>query len=245
MIDKRLIEQLRKKKSPSTIYYLINKIRKEHRFAISKQDAALILAGNMGIDIFKFSSNEGLDRLNRSLVQIKVLETKKDRISRKPALATPAANKTIPFLQPTYYSGCNNMATVYQQLFLFENSVRFFIIAKLNDFTGSSHWWKDKVPNEVRRNVENRKKKEEQNRWHPRRNAHNLFYTDFSDLKLIIKRNWDCFKRFFPNQPWIEGKLQELEFSRNIIAHNNILSAGEINRIKLYFQDWCRQVEDK
>ena len=56
---------------------------------------------------------------------------------------------------------------------------------------------------------------------------HPIYYIDFPDLKKIIiqKNNWDeIFKRMFGNKEWLIGLFTELEFIRNIIAHNRNLS---------------------
>jgi hypothetical protein len=38
------------------------------------------------------------------------------------------------------------------------------------------------------------------------------------------------------------ARLAELEASRNIIAHSNVLEEREMTRLRLYVQDWLRQV---
>ena len=80
------------------------------------------------------------------------------------------------------------------------------------------------------------------NRWHSRRGANPIFYTDMGDLSSIIIGNWDVFDALFPNQAWITQKFNEIELSRNIIAHNNFLEEREIKRIRLYFEDWNKQI---
>jgi hypothetical protein len=90
--------------------------------------------------------------------------------------------------------------------------------------------------------VTGRKEKEGKNRWHVRRGEHEIFYTDFGDLRLLIQNNWQDFEDLFPDQNWITTRLDELETSRNIIAHSNILERREVDRIRLYSNDWFRQV---
>jgi hypothetical protein len=67
-------------------------------------------------------------------------------------------------------------------------------------------------------------------------------YTDFGDLALILQQNWADFADLFPDQNWITARLRELEQSRNVIAHNNVLEDREIDRIRMYLADWIRQV---
>ncbi len=79
-------------------------------------------------------------------------------------------------------------------------------------------------------------------RWHIRRGEQEIYYTDFGDLRSMIQSNWTDFEDLFPDQNWITSRLDELEASRNIIAHSNVLDDREIGRIALYLQDWTRQV---
>jgi hypothetical protein len=94
----------------------------------------------------------------------------------------------------------------------------------------------------MKKQVDDRKKKEGSNRWHVERGAHEINYTNFGDLKHLIVNQWSVFEDLFPDQNWISTRLDELEASRNIIAHANVLDEREITRIRLYAQDWLRQV---
>jgi hypothetical protein len=58
----------------------------------------------------------------------------------------------------------------------------------------------------------------------------------------IIINNWDLFTDLFDSQEWVKGRFADLEKSRNVIAHNNVLDQPEVERIRLYLQDWARIV---
>jgi Swt1-like HEPN len=103
-------------------------------------------------------------------------------------------------------------------------------------------WWASGTSSEVRKKVEQRQEKEGGNRWHIRRGAQEIYYTDFGDLIVIIRNNWSVFEDPFPDQNWIANRLTELEASRNIIAHSNTLDERELTRVRMYLQDWTRQV---
>jgi hypothetical protein len=107
-------------------------------------------------------------------------------------------------------------------------------------------WWDEVnvVPAEVKKKVKNRQKQEGKNRWHYKRGSHEIFYTDFGDLSSIISNNWKEFESLFPNLRWIQAKLEEVEQSRNIIAHNNPLPKREFNRIDIIFEDLRKQLAD-
>ncbi len=129
----------------------------------------------------------------------------------------------------------------YLAFFCLENSVRELIAQRLLERRGST-WWEESVPKAVRDRVTGRRDKEGVQRWHVSRGATEIYYTDFGDLKLILQNNWQDFEDLFPHQNWILSRLDELEASRNIIAHSNTLDERELARIRLYLQDWTRQV---
>lgn len=129
----------------------------------------------------------------------------------------------------------------YLAFFCFENAVRELISERLSETHGSD-WWETCVPKAIKERVQSRQEKEGKNRWHVRRGESEVYYTDFGDLKLIIQKQWEDFTDLFPDQNWIVQKLDELEASRNVIAHSNVLDKREIQRIRLYLEDWVQQV---
>lgn len=133
------------------------------------------------------------------------------------------------------------MATVYQAFFCFENSVRELVEARLHENLGDD-WWTTGTTTAIRTRVTDRKKKEATNRWHSPRGESNIAYADFGDLSLMMTNNWTLFEDLFPDQDWVRTRLDELEMSRNVIAHNGVLNPREITRITLYLKDWVMQV---
>ena len=129
----------------------------------------------------------------------------------------------------------------YLAFFCLENAVRELIADRLGENQGPA-WWLDKVPSAIRDKVSKRQEAEGKDRWHIARGAAQIYYTDFGDLKSIITSNWLDFQDLFPDQNWVMARLAELEASRNIIAHSNVLEEREMTRLRLYVQDWLRQV---
>lgn len=129
----------------------------------------------------------------------------------------------------------------YLAFFVFENSVRDVVGERLSERIGAD-WWKTAASNSLRGKVENRQKSEGKDRWHMRRGATEIYYTDFGDLASIIRNNWEHFEDLFPDINWVVSRFDELEKSRNIVAHNNLLEPHEVGRITLYLRDWIRQV---
>ena len=129
----------------------------------------------------------------------------------------------------------------YLAFFCLENSARELIEDRLRERHGTD-WWSKAASSAVRTRVKGRQEKEGKNRWHMRRGASELYYTDFGDLSSIIQNNFDDFADLFPDLNWVISRFAELEASRNIVAHNNLLEERELERIKMYLVDWVRQV---
>ncbi|SKH44619.1 Uncharacterised protein [Mycobacteroides abscessus subsp. massiliense] len=125
--------------------------------------------------------------------------------------------------------------------FCFENSARELIAQRLSETHGTA-WWDECTNSTLQKKVKERQEKEGKNRWHMKRGAGEIYYTDFGDLASLIRNNWDDFDDLFPHPEWVISRFSELELSRNIVAHNNSLEKNEMDRIKLYLRDWIRQV---
>lgn len=129
----------------------------------------------------------------------------------------------------------------YLAFFCLENAVRELVIERMTDAIDAA-WWDSGASSDLKKKVQSRQDKEGVNRWHIRRGAQEIYYTDFGDLMSIIRNNWSVFEDLFPDQNWIANRLSELEASRNIIAHSNTLDDRELARVRMYLQDWARQV---
>lgn len=129
----------------------------------------------------------------------------------------------------------------YLAFFCFENSAREIVSERLAERLGSN-WWDSAASSSLKQKVTKRQESEGKDRWHMRRGATEIYYTDFGDLASLVQNNWSAFDDLFPDINWIVSRFQELEKSRNIVAHNNLLEPNEVNRISLYLRDWIRQV---
>ncbi|MFI5270099.1 MAG: Swt1 family HEPN domain-containing protein [Chloroflexota bacterium] len=129
----------------------------------------------------------------------------------------------------------------YLAFFCLENAVRELVNERMTE-NHSAAWWSTLASADIRKRVGTRQSKEGKDRWHIKRGKHEIYYTDFGDLRLIILNNWADFEDLFPDQNWVISRLGELEASRNIIAHSNTLDERELARIKLYLKDWTKQV---
>lgn len=129
----------------------------------------------------------------------------------------------------------------YLAFFCLENAVRELVQERMLANHGNK-WWDTKVSSKTKAKVVERRAKEGVNRWHVQRGASEIYYTDFGDLITIITNNWADFEELFPDQQWVASRLSDLESSRNVIAHMNSLDDREIGRIKMYLEDWTKQL---
>jgi hypothetical protein len=133
------------------------------------------------------------------------------------------------------------MSSVYVAIAAFENSVRAFVEERLLEKVGA-HWWDNAVSDEIRKQAENRKKDEEQIRWHGSRGTSQLSYVQLGDLASIIQRNHAAFKELVPSVEWAREIFRSLERSRNVIMHSGQLKMGDVERVAMNIRDWIRQV---
>jgi len=133
------------------------------------------------------------------------------------------------------------MQRCYRLLFVFENLIREFVSARFQELDGDT-WFDTRASAQMKKRLEDRKATEAKNQWHTGRNPQPIFHLDFGDLFLLIHNHWDVFQDLLPSQAWAQGRLQDAERSRNVIAHTNTLSTEEEDRLEMYLRDWIKQV---
>lgn len=149
----------------------------------------------------------------------------------------------MPFelLDDSLISGARKMAWVYVAIAAFENGVRSFIEERLLEKVGAN-WWDSAVSAEIKRQAENKRKDEEQIRWHGARGSSHLSYVQLGDLALIIQNKHDLFKELIPSVEWAREIFRTLERSRNVIMHSGQLKLADVERVAMNIRDWIRQV---
>jgi hypothetical protein len=132
------------------------------------------------------------------------------------------------------------MARLYALLFCFENEVRALIRETLEEKEGSD--WADKLPPKVKQHAEGRKATAMSDSWLEGEKGDLLGFSDFGHLAQIIIAKWEHFDDIIPSQHWLKQRMDELEKSRNFIAHNRMLLPSEFQRLYMYVADWNRVV---
>ncbi len=144
---------------------------------------------------------------------------------------------------PVLVHDAEKMASVYVAFFCLENSARELISTRLAERQGLG-WWDLCVPERVKKAASGLKEKEAKNKYHTQRSSSSslIYYTMFGNLAQIIIGNWEDFSDLFPDQAWVNSRFNDLELSRNIIMHTNVLPELEQERIESITRDWVRQV---
>lgn len=225
-------------------YQMVEEVKRSK--AVDVRTAANYVAAQLGIDVQK--GKFGLTDLDkeklRGILGAEPLAPSIRRGSRGkvgprlvPVQIGPRVADTL-LLSRSAAKEARKMSEVYSIIYVLENSFRQLITDTLQKRHGADWWNEVVIPSDTRKNVENRLSQEEENRWHSRRGSHRIFYTDFSDLGRIIISNWSDFKNIFKKQHRLQTKLEEIELSRNIVAHSNPLPDKEVRRLRLNFDDW-------
>lgn len=150
-----------------------------------------------------------------------------------------------PFLSKEDVDLAVEMSKLYTLIHCYENSTRKFINHVLTKEIGQN-WWEKVASPDMKNRVEQKKNKEIAQKWLSSRGSDNnpLFYLDWSDLLKIFRKKEEIFTPFINDIKFVELRLEELERTRHIIAHNGILpSQDDYDRIELYYKDWVKQIK--
>lgn len=144
----------------------------------------------------------------------------------------------IELFEEEIKSQARKMSAFYYLYFCIENSVRGLIVGRLQEKYGAD-WWNIKVPDEVKRDVEELREREQETPV-AIRSEEPIYYTNFSDLTKIIESNWDDFSDTLRSRKAAIAALRLLNRIRNPIAHSCELEDDEIQRFQLAIKDWQR-----
>lgn len=171
------------------------------------------------------------ERFRRAGIQIGSASTEAEEALLRESLAPFSVQRRNNALE---------MARLYAVLFCFENEIRDFIRDALEEKEG--HDWIDKLPPKIKEHAESRRDTALKDSWLEGEKSDLLGFVDFGQLAQIIVAKWEHFKDVLPTQHWIKQRMDELEKSRNFIAHNRMLLPSEFQRMYMYITDWNRVI---
>ena len=157
-------------------------------------------------------------------------------------------NTSDPLLDETKLKEAKEMAVIYPILYVLENSIRE-LIKRVMEANYGTDWWNEKTKSgrtkSIGEKVKQRMAKEQKNKWHQRRGAHPINYTDLTDLKTLLSSNEN---EFFPHilskKEWFLNFMDELEPSRNVLCHMNPLEQTNVKDIKVKFERWQKLLKE-
>lgn len=131
----------------------------------------------------------------------------------------------------------------YHLLHIFENSMREVIHRVLEAQHGST-WW-DEVPKGIRNKAAQYQQNEAKEAWHLPRGVEPIQYVDLLDLAAIIEhpKLWSHFKPLFPREGFVSGLVHDMNVSRRVVAHMNVLPKAEVRTVQVTFRKWARQLK--
>lgn len=134
------------------------------------------------------------------------------------------------------------MAKHYRLFYCLEQSIRSLISETLEEADGATWWEGTRVPEDLRREVKARIKKEIESGI-TRRSAEELDYTNFGELSIIISANWNLFGSVLDDPRAVTRVLASLNTLRAPIAHCSPLAEDEQLRLRIAVRDWFRRME--
>lgn len=186
---------------------------------------------------------------------------KVQRVKKTPSLPRKTGSRQIeiklpggqlfhdPMLDASILGDAQKMAGIYPLLYLLENSIRRLIISVLEQSYGVD-WWNSGLSNsgnvkKIKASVADRMAGENQKKWHQKRGAHEIYYTDFNSLGTIIfSKKEDFFPEPLGDQTFIQGLFNEIIPSRNVLGHMNPLENDSITDIRLKYSRWLKIVKE-
>lgn len=220
---------------------------------MTTEQATYTIAHEEGLDVAKYLTRDETAEVRQmvSCLQSVAVKESQGTTTREPRGKPKTAQVTIAVsssklavISSVHANEAKVMAErVYPMLYLFENSLRDLIERVLKAAYGDE-WWIKAVPKKVRDTAALHKAAEAKNPWHGKRGKRELEYVLLSQLWHVIHHQWEHFADLFPNQAWIEALVtNDMNVSRNVIAHMNPLDDGDVKNIEAAFNKWARQLK--
>ena len=136
------------------------------------------------------------------------------------------------------------MAPHYEVFYSLERTIRAQVSDQLDAACESPEWWgSDLVPEEVKKEVAKRRRKEKEAAVTPR-SEEPIDFTTFGELGEIIKVNWTgVFASIFTDLKAVLRVMSQLNTLRGPVAHCTPLAEDEVLRLQLSVRDWFRLME--
>lgn len=193
------------------------------------------------------------DALKLFAVTSQLVEHDLDRVERENGIDLQRGHrKTIeadqdyyPQIETAIRAEAAAMAPHYEVIYSLETSMRRFVDDLLTTAEADNQdpWWESgRVPAQIKRDAEGRRKREIDTGMTPR-SPEPLDFTTFGELGEIIKANWDVFGGIFSSVKAVESVMARLNSLRGPVAHCSPLAEDEVVRLRLSVRDWFRLMQ--
>ena len=132
------------------------------------------------------------------------------------------------------------MATHYEIFYCLERSIRQLVVERLKEEVGTD-WWENSVPEQIRKNAADNRKRELETGMTPRSDEI-IDFTTFGELGQVISANGKIFGDTFRDLKAASRVLSSLNSLRAPIAHSCPLAEDEVSRLQISVKDWFRQM---
>jgi hypothetical protein len=133
-----------------------------------------------------------------------------------------------------------SMARQYEIFYCLETSIRQLIADRLREEIGVD-WWEQSVPEQIKRNAEENRRRESETGMTPRSDDM-IDFTTFGELGQVISANGKIFGDTFRDLKAVSRVLSSLNSLRAPIAHCCPLAEDEISRLQISLKDWFCQM---
>jgi hypothetical protein len=225
----------------------------EYRGLINQRTAAVQYALDLGItSASKYLTPEDKDALSKAGMGPQVVDapTRTKVVTRDKTVTIDSLRGITafdPFLPSKLIEEATRMAEkCYPLLYVYENTIRNVVKKIMEDKYGPD-WWETRVKQlhgKMYAKIEGRIKDEGDERWHSsRRGVHKIYYTDLDHLRKIIEDDWALFECVHKRKSWVVEHIMQPNHSRNIVAHNNPLSAKDMASLNIKVSEWLEQIK--
>jgi hypothetical protein len=245
--------------SPQALSQRRNRVQK--KVAMPTDIATYLIAHQQGLRLDRYLDLETIQVVNDFIAKLDAKDgapgVESASITKSPSQKRTIRSRQIAFdqfkvapeaLSDAHIKDAETMAgRVYPVLYVFENSAREFLDGHLTEAFGSD-WFQDSkiVSRGIRDIVERNRSAEKKNRYHSKRKARSIYYTDLSHLatisesekgeKLFVKG------KLFPRKTWFPEMVGHFEVSRNVVAHMNPLPMKDVRRLEDRLKEWLDQI---
>lgn len=139
----------------------------------------------------------------------------------------------------------DSMNEFYSLINTFENNVRRFITKALINAYGEDDYISKGIANKILESAQDKLNKEKEINLKFKIEPTIIDYVDFGELQELItgKRNWsNVFTKLFKNKNSVLHLYEQIASFRRPIAHNRRIDHSEIDRLKVYVEDWNNNI---